>query len=131
MFKITKFVIAAALTAIIAAPVMAQVECPCWKADDLSKIGYYGSEVYCELHGPEYLARIYGKDKDGNDEDAYVTVDFVIEDESACYYNSYTASEAETIDSLDVYKNCVQLISNECEGRPGILIDKSTVKYKF
>ena len=130
MFKITKFVIAAALTAIIAAPGMAQVVCPCWDANDLDDLGTYGPDQICKVNG-KYPAQIAGEDSAGNTQNAQVTQDFGLLEISSCYYGPneiHPLDNDTTISDDNVDQWCIQLISNECEGRKAIQIDTSGAK---
>ena len=138
MFQITKFVIAAALTAIIAAPIMAQADpCPCWTAVELRALATDRVEVctvpqytFTELEGGtgtyvlEYmLAAVmngYSVNNDGTEEyfdeaEVYVAPDSI----SGCHYEIEIDEAFNLTESInpDQFDACVDLVRAECVWR--------------
>ena len=121
MFKITKFVIAAALTAIIAAPIMAQEdECPCWPGVNLSDVGATVLDI-CEINftGPSgtfYHAFLSGKNAAGDAEQANIFTDVTKMNCRLIYGNPPLVTMESNLDGGSQIV-CLRSIKGECERR--------------
>ena len=113
MFQITKFVIAAALTAIIAAPIMAQVPvCPCWNEEelvvlvteriDLCKVPHYKYDAFLAgLNTDEKYGYAIATDRESDP----ICIYYVEEP-----YFKYTRF----VKTIRDFNECVNLIANMC-----------------
>ena len=115
MFKITKFVIAAALTAIIAAPIMAQEdECPCWTEDDLNYETFVSEKGACITRDGIYIMLVGQNRASGRLEQAQVS-----QNSSGVETCFYQTSEATIFRFHNVTENqfnaCFAMVSLECE----------------
>ena len=122
MFQITKFVIAAALTAIIAAPVMAQGTCPCWNAIDISMVGVQDSTCSWNLELEEGIivnVILQGVNLGGYSEEAFVGHE-IINGAGFCNRIEYVNGEIREVPGnpgIAHHAKCVELITAECIDR--------------
>ena len=106
MFKITKFVIAAALTAIIAAPVMAQkVDCPCWTPVDVHTAGDRGTTL-CKTPYETYIAILE------NEHETLVV--YAENSKQYCDYEGDILPEEPVELKPGEAALCINLLKNEC-----------------
>ena len=117
MFKITKFVIAAALTAIIAAPVMAQVECPCWGDSELDTDDFAKGDYICFENEGNY-ALLLGEDPETKElEQAQVSQNLM--GEAQCFYQPSRDQESHKLNNVNSnqFTECYNIIITECSMR--------------
>ena len=118
MFKITKFVIAAALTAIIAAPIMAQVPvCPCWALENLATEEFAGEDLGCIFGSTEHYVLLLGEDVTTNRlEQAQVSIN--LRDEKKCLYQQSQGNSYKLHDLNEgEYAACGSTLKEACEAR--------------